>query len=113
MEKPVINKEIVKDKAKDVWKVLTETEMEMNMKFTVTPLGVIAFAAGIAATAGVIHCVHKRDIKRALRKQAKTLKAETKVKVAEAKAKATKANVVKVVKEVKEVKEAPEAVEAE
>ncbi len=107
MEKPVINKQMIKEKAKDTWKVMTETEMEMNLKFTVTPLGVIAVAAGIAATAGVIHCVHKRDIKRALRKQAKTLKAETKVKVAEAKAKATKANVVKV------VKAAPEATEAE
>ncbi len=108
-----IDKQQVKSKAKDMWKVLTETEMEMNMRFTVTPLGLITFAAGIGAAACAVHLVHKRNIKRALRKQAKTLKAETKVKVAEAKAKAAEKQMAKAaktacVKEPVEVKEIEE-----
>lgn len=83
---PAIDKKMIQNKAKDAWKALTETEMEMKMKLTVTPLGLIAFAAGVGATVCVIRSIHKMEMKRALRKQAKTLKAEAEAKIAEAKA---------------------------
>jgi hypothetical protein len=60
--------------------------MELKMKLNVTPLGLIAFAAGVGATICVIRTVHKMEVKRALRKQAKSLKAEAEAKLAEAKA---------------------------
>lgn len=85
---PVIDKKMLESKAKDAWKVLTENEVEMNMKLTITPLGLIAFAAGVGATVCAIRCLHKMEVKRALRKQAKTLKAENKAKIAEVKAEA-------------------------
>ncbi len=85
---PKFNKEVLTSKAQDAWKALTETEMQMNMKFTVTPLGLIAFAAGVGATVCVVKCVHKMEVKRALRKQAKTLKAETKAKIEKVQAQA-------------------------
>jgi hypothetical protein len=77
---------MLQDKAMDAWKALTETEMELKMKLNVTPLGLIAFAAGVGATICVIRTVHKMEVKRALRKQAKSLKAEAEAKLAEAKA---------------------------
>jgi hypothetical protein len=83
---PAIDKKILQDKAMDAWKALTETEMELKMKLNVTPLGLIAFAAGVGATICVIRTVHKMEVKRALRKQAKSLKAEAEAKLAEAKA---------------------------
>lgn len=82
---PAIDKQMITDKAKDAWKALTENEMEMNMKLTITPLGLIAFAAGVGATVCAIRCVHKMEVKRALRKQAKSLKAESKARIAEVK----------------------------
>ncbi len=78
---PKINKEMLESKAKDVWKTLTETEMEMKMKLTVTPLGLIAFAAGVGVAVCAVKCVHKMEVKRALKKQAKVLKAEAKAKM--------------------------------
>jgi hypothetical protein len=83
---PAIDKKMLQDKAMDAWKALTETEMELKMKLNVTPLGLIAFAAGVGATICVIRTVHKMEVKRALRKQAKSLKAEAEAKLAEAKA---------------------------
>ncbi len=85
---PAIDKKMIQNKAKDAWKALTETEMEMKMKLTITPLGLIAFAAGVGATVCVVRSIHKMEVKRALRKQAKTLKAENKAKIAEVKAEA-------------------------
>lgn len=85
---PAIDKKMLQNKAKDAWKALTETEMEMKMKLTITPLGLIAFAAGVGATVCAVRCLHKMEVKRALRKQAKTLKAESKAKIAEVKAEA-------------------------
>ena len=73
---PAINKTAIQNKAKDAWKVLTETEMELKLKLNVTPLGVIAFAAGVGVTVCAIRAFHKADVKRALRKQAKEFKAE-------------------------------------
>ena len=85
MEKiPAINKTMIQNKAKDAWTVLTETEMELKLKLNVTPLGVIAFAAGVGATVCVIHALHKADIKRALRKQKEAFEAEVAAAVAEA-----------------------------
>ncbi len=77
---PMIDKNAITSKAKDAWKALTETEMEMKMKLTITPLGLIAFAAGVGATVCAVRCVHKLEMKRALRKQAKSFKAEAKAK---------------------------------
>ncbi len=79
---PMPNTNAIKSKAQDAWKAITETEMEMNMKLTVTPLGLIAFAAGVGAAVCAIRCIHKMDVKRALKKQAKAFKAETKAKLA-------------------------------
>lgn len=85
MEKiPAINKTAIQNKAKDAWKVLTETEMELKLKINVTPLGVIAFAAGIGATVCAIRAFHKADVKRALRKQEQAFKAEVEAMAAEA-----------------------------
>ena len=81
---PAINKKMIKEKAMGAWKALTETELELKLNLTVTPLGVIAFAAGVGATVCVIRAMHKMEIKRALRNQAKTLKAEAEAMIAEA-----------------------------
>ena len=60
----------------------------MGLELTITPLGLIAFAAGVGATVCAVRCLHKMEVKRALRKQAKALKAENKAKIAEVKAEA-------------------------
>ncbi len=77
---PKIDKNAIQSKARDAWKALTETEMEMKMKLTVTPLGLIAFAAGLGVTVCAVKCVHKMEMKRALKKQAKSFKAQAKAK---------------------------------
>ncbi len=80
--KNLIKKEELKAKAKGVWKSLTEDEIEI--KLTVTPLGIIAAAAGVGATICAIRALHKMDVKRALKKQAQQFAAADVVEVAEA-----------------------------
>jgi uncharacterized membrane protein YcjF (UPF0283 family) len=68
MKKPAINKQEITKKAKAAWTALTENEIEV--KFTITPLGVIAVAAGVGASVCAIRALHKLEIKNALKKQA-------------------------------------------
>ena len=90
MEKLAMKKEELTNKAKGLWKTLTENEMEIKLKLTVTPLGIIAAAAGVGATICAIGALHKMSVKCALKKQAKQFaaaaaesKAETEVEVLE------------------------------
>ena len=80
--KKLMNKEVLTEKAdvitkkaKGVWKSLTENEMEIKLNLTVTPLGIIAAAAGVGATICAVRALHKMEIKRALNKQAKQFEA--------------------------------------
>ncbi len=81
--KPANAKKFVQSKAKDTWRTLTETKLNLDLKLTVTPIEIIAVAAGIGVTVCVVRCVHKMEMKRALRKQAKELRAEAEQQLAE------------------------------